>query len=116
MHGRRSAPREQIFLRDGERCWIVRTADIELLESEGNYTRIFFHDEHPLIAGSLAAFEQRMDAGSFFRASRKHVINLNFVQATEWEVSGNLLVKLRCGQQVSLSRRQSTHLKEILSL
>src|SRR5262249_37243832 len=64
-HARRSRPREQIFLRDGERCWIVRTADIELLESEGNYTRIFFRDERPLIAGSLAAFDQRINAGNF---------------------------------------------------
>jgi two-component system LytT family response regulator len=31
---------EQVFVREGERCWIVRMADIFLLESEGNYTRV----------------------------------------------------------------------------
>src|SRR5215470_2174332 len=97
------------------RCHL-RVDEIELLESEGNYTRIYFRNEHPLIAGSLGAFEQRMKVDNFFRASRKHVINLNFVQTAKLGIGGNLLVKMRCGQQVALSRRQSTHLKEILSL
>src|SRR6516162_2263892 len=33
---------EQVFVRDGERCWIVRLPDIFLLESVGNYTRVHF--------------------------------------------------------------------------
>ena len=56
---------EQVFLRDGERCWIVKARDIDLLESEGNYTRVFFNKEHPLISGSLAAFEARLDPALF---------------------------------------------------
>ena len=31
---------QRIFIKDGEHCWIVRVADIVLLESEGNYTRV----------------------------------------------------------------------------
>src|SRR5215470_17678392 len=85
VRGRHTQSRDQIFLRDGERCWIVRMSDIEILESEGNYTRVFFQKERPLIAGSLAAFEHRLDPASFFRASRKHVINLNGIQSTEWD-------------------------------
>src|SRR5262249_56515036 len=59
VRGRCAPLRDQIFLRAAERCWIVRVRDIEILESEGNYTRVFFRGERPLIAGSLAAFEQR---------------------------------------------------------
>jgi two-component system, LytTR family, response regulator len=107
---------EQIFLRDGERCWIVKTPEIDLLESEGNYTRVFFHNEHPLISGSLAAFEARLDPSIFFRASRRHILNLNCVKATELGAAGNLIVILRGGQRVELSRRQSSNLREILSI
>ena len=46
---------EQVFVRDGDRCWIVRLTDIFLLESEGNYTRVCFGSERPLIRRSLNA-------------------------------------------------------------
>jgi two-component system LytT family response regulator len=36
----------QIFVRDGDRCWIVRLADIRLMESEGN-TRLHFANDVP---------------------------------------------------------------------
>jgi two-component system LytT family response regulator len=108
---------EQVFLRDGERCWIVKTRDIDLLESEGNYTRVFFNNkEHPLISGSLAAFEARLDPACFFRASRRQILNLNSVQGVELGAAGNLIVILRGGQRVELSRRQSSNLREILSI
>jgi two-component system LytT family response regulator len=45
---------EQVFVRDGERCWLVRFADIFLLEAEGNYTRIYFRGERPLVPRSLS--------------------------------------------------------------
>jgi two-component system LytT family response regulator len=116
VRGHREQFRDQIFMREGERCWIVRTADIEILESEGNYTRVFFRKERPLIAGSLAAFEQRLDPAHFFRASRRHLINLNGIQSAELDAGGNLVVTMRCGETVPLSRRQSSELRKILTL
>jgi two-component system LytT family response regulator len=106
----------KVFLRDGERCWIVAVEEIDLFESEGNYTRVFFRAEHPLIPGALAAFEERLNPAVFFRASRQHLMNLNSIEAAELGVAGNLIVRLRGGRSVELSRRQSARLKEILSL
>ena len=114
VRGRHSGFRGQMSLRDGERCWIVRVGNIEVLESEGNYTRVFFARERPLIPGSLAAFEERLDPAAFFRASRRHIINLNSIHSTESDPAGNLVVTMRCGETVPLSRRQSTQLKKVL--
>jgi two-component system LytT family response regulator len=117
LRGRRDRPHpEKIFLRDGERCWIVGIAEIDLLEAEGNYTRVFFRKERPLIAGALAAFEERLDAAIFFRASRRHLINLNSIEGAEWGAGGYLTVRMRGGAEIELSRRQSANLKELLSL
>jgi two-component system LytT family response regulator len=117
LRGRRDRSRlERVFLRDGERCWIVKIEEIDLLEAEGNYTRVFFRREKPLIPGALAAFEDRFGEGTFFRASRRHLINLNSIEAAELGPAGNLVVRIRGGQEVELSRRQSARLKELLSL
>jgi two-component system, LytTR family, response regulator len=109
-------PLGKIFLRDAERCWIVGFEEIDLLESEGNYTRVFFRAEHPLVPGTLAAFEERLNPAAFFRASRSRIVNLNSIVGAELGVSGNLVVRVRGGYEVELSRRQSARLKEILSL
>ena len=107
---------EQVFVRDGERCWIVRMQDIFLLESEGNYTRLYFGKERPLIPRSLTALEQRLDPAAFFRAGRKHIVNLQWIEKVEEGVSGNLVATLRGGQTVEMSRRQSARLREVLGL
>jgi len=107
---------EQVFVRDGERCWLVRVADIFLLESEGNYTRLHFANERPLIPRSLAALHERLDPAIFFRAGRRHIINLKWVERVEPGVGDNLQVILRGGTTVEMSRRQSVRFREALSL
>jgi two-component system, LytTR family, response regulator len=105
-----------VFLRDGERCWIVALADIELFEADGNYARAFFRTERPMVRTSLQALEDRLDPAMFFRASRRHVINLRHVESIDDGVDDSYTVRLRSGRTVSVSRRQSRRLRETLSL
>jgi len=112
----RGARLEQVFVRDGDRCWIVRVPDIFLLESEGNYTRLYFANEHPLIRRSLNALEAQLDPALFFRAGRKEILNLKWIEKVNLAVSGGLTVILRGGRTVEMSRRQSARLREVLSL
>ncbi len=117
LRPRKIPPRlEQVFVRDGERCWLVRVADIYLLESEGNYTRICFKSERPLVSKSLAALEARLDPAIFFRTGRAQIVNLKWVEKVETGPAGNLEITLRSGQTVAASRRQSAALREALSL
>lgn len=106
----------QIFVRDGERCWIVRLIDISLIESEGSYTRLHFGGNAPLVYRSLTAIEQRLSPTTFFRANRSQIINLGWIEAVENDIDGRLSIKLRNGKQVAISRRQSRSLRELLSL
>lgn len=107
---------EQVFVRDGDRCWIVKLPEIFLFESEGNYTRVCFRAERPLVRRTLNALEQRLDPATFFRASRAHILNLNLIESADETVSGGLVVTLKGGHRVELSRRRSDKLREILSL
>ena len=111
----RPAP-ERIFVREGDRCWIVALAEVALFEADGNYTRIYFGANRPLIRSSLQSLEARLDPAVFFRASRSHVVNLRFVESVESGVDDSYTVRLRNGQTVPISRRQSQRLRETLSL
>jgi len=105
------APVSQIFVRDGDRCWIVPLADIYLLESEGNYTRLCFGAERPLLRRSLNALERQLTPQTFFRANRRQILNLQAIAKTQLTETGRLAVTLKAGPRVELSRRQSELLR-----
>jgi two-component system LytT family response regulator len=108
--------KDTIFIKDGEKCWLVKLADIRLFESEGNYVRVYFENFRPLILRSLNSLETRLNEKQFFRASRKHMINLNFVGSIEPWFNGGLNVKMKDGREIEISRRQAVRLKDMMSL
>lgn len=107
---------DQVFVKDGDKCWFVRLSEIRLFESEGNYIKVYFENYKPMIHKSLNALDERLDDRTFFRASRKHVINLNWVEGIEQWFNGGLMVKLKGGEKVEVSRRQAARFKDMMSL
>jgi two-component system LytT family response regulator len=113
---------DQIFLKDGEKCWFVTLKDVRSFESEGNYVRVRFSDQKPLVLRSLNKLEEKLDPLVFFRANRKHIINLRWVESIEPWFSGGLMVKLKhtgkdsVQETIEVSRRQAARFKELLSL
>jgi len=112
----RLAAEDKVFVREGDRCWFVEVKQIRLLESEGNYTRVHFGDAQPQLFRSLNAMEERLDPKYFFRANRRQIINLAWIDKIEPWFSGGLLVHLKGGAKIELSRRQAQDFREKMSL
>ena len=109
-------PADRVFVKDGDKCWFVKLENIRLFESDGNYIKIYFDHFKPMIHKSLNALDEKLDDRSFFRASRKHIINLTWVESIESWFNGGLMVVLRGGEKVEVSRRQAARFKEMMSL
>ncbi|MFT3829788.1 MAG: LytTR family DNA-binding domain-containing protein [Opitutaceae bacterium] len=109
-------PHDKVFVRQGEQCWFVEVRSIRLLESEGNYTRVHFDGAQPLLFRSLNAMEERLDQRMFFRANRRQLVNLEWIDKIEPWFSGGLLVHIKGGPRVELSRRQAQAFREQMSL
>ena len=107
---------DQVFVKDGDKCWFVRLSNIRLFESDGNYIKVYFDNFKPMIHKSLNALDERLDDRSFFRASRKHIINLSWVETIEPWFNGGLMVQLKGGEKVEVSRRQAARFKDMMSL
>ncbi len=107
---------DQVFVKDGDRCWFVKLADVKLFESDGNYIKVYFDNFKPMIHKSLNALDERLDEKSFFRASRKHIINLSWVDGIEPWFNGGLVVTLKGGERIEVSRRQAARFKDMMSL
>src|ERR1700712_3174014 len=107
---------DQVFVKDGERCWFVKLNEIRLFESVGNYAKVFFGINKPLILKSLNALEERLDEKVFFRANRKHIVNMRMIEKIEPYFNGGLLLELKGGEKIEVSRRQTVKFKEMMSL
>ncbi|MBC8025264.1 MAG: response regulator [Steroidobacteraceae bacterium] len=107
-----AAPLEQLFIKDGPRCWFVPLREVSLFTSEGNYVRLHWGKERPLLGRSLTSLEQKLDAKRFFRANRAQIVNLEFIRQAEPGDGGRLHVQLRDGPEIEVSRRQAREFKE----
>jgi two-component system LytT family response regulator len=113
---------DQVFVKDGEKCWFVKLVKVRLFESMGNYVRLHFDEQKPMILKSLNSLEERLDPKIYFRANRKHIINLAWIDKIEPWFSGGLLVTLKitekgtATEKIEISRRQAIKFKDLMSL
>lgn len=107
---------DQVFIRDGDKCWFVKLTDIRMIESAGNYAKIHFDKYQPLIHKTLNALDERLSPNLFFRANRQQIINLQYIDKIEPFFNAGFLIYLKNGTKVEVSRRQSVKFKEMMSL
>ena len=107
---------DQVFIKDGEKCFFVKLADVRMLESDGNYVKVHFEKNRPLILRSLNSFEERLDPENFFRANRKFIVNIEWIQSVENWFNGGLQLELTTGEKIEVSRRQTIRFKELFSI
>jgi two-component system, LytTR family, response regulator len=108
----RDSPLDQLFVRDGQRCWFVPLHDVSVFSAEGNYVRLQWGQERPLLGRSLTALESKLDPQRFFRANRQQIINLTFIRSVDVGVGGRLHVQLNDGREIQISRRQARQFRE----
>lgn len=102
----------KVFIKDGERCWFVALDQIALFESEGNYTRVYFDQQRPLMLRSLNQLEARLNASQFLRISRSQIVNMTFVENMVTNTSGGMTLTLKGDLKVSMSRRRAAEFKQ----
>ena len=115
VHGTLGA-QDQVFVREGERCWFVSIAEIRRLVVDGNYTRLWFRDQNALLARSLSALEARLPSDLFFRANRNTLVNLRRIRAVTPSIGDGYDLALDDGSEVEVSRRQARELRERMAL
>jgi two-component system LytT family response regulator len=111
---RPAIPADRVFVRDGDRCWFVRLSEVTVIESEGNYARLDVPGQ-PMLARSLTYLEGRLQPG-FFRASRRHLVNLARVDRIEPVPGGGLVLILAGGREIEMSRRAAQRFRAVMTV
>ncbi|CAM3523273.1 LytR/AlgR family response regulator transcription factor [Zobellia roscoffensis] len=116
LKSERLTENSQIFIKDGEKCWLVKIGDISHFDIVGNYTRVFFEDQNPMLYKSLNQVEEKLPTQNFFRANRQQIINTNYIGDVVPWFNGKLKLTMKNGVEVEVSRRQSYLFKDRMSL
>lgn len=107
---------KRIFIKDGELCFFVPLQEIFLIESVGNYARVYYQNKKPLLHKSLNYLEERLPESHFFRAGRQHIINTHFIKNISPFFNNTLQVEMENGMKVDISQRQSVKFKNIMGV
>jgi two-component system LytT family response regulator len=107
---------KRIFIKDGEHCFFVTLKEIMYLESAGNYVKVFFKDKKPLLHRSMNYMEERLPESLFFRASRQHMINTEFIKQIDPFLNNTLRVTMSNGAVIDISQRQTVRFKEQMGI
>jgi len=106
----------RFFVKDGQKCWLIQLGQVERFESMGNYTKVHFEHQKPLVYKTLSQIEPRLPIDKFFRVNRSHIVQLSFIKDVALCASGGLELTLLSGDTVEVSRRQTSQFRAIFSL
>jgi two-component system LytT family response regulator len=97
-------PLDRIGVRIDGSLHIVRTADVDWFETEGNYMRLHVGRATHLIRTTAAELEAQLDPREFVRIHRRYLVNLERVVEVQPWFAGDAIVVLRDGTKLRLSR------------
>ncbi len=108
-----AAPAHHLIVPHKGRHLIIQTNDITCLIGEGNYSFLYTKDGNKyLLSKTLKSFETILDNDVFLRVHKSSIINVNYLK--EISVDPDRYVKLKCGKEVSISRRKMQEVCEVL--
>ena len=107
---------QQIFIKDGNKCYFVNPADIYLIESMDNYAVLYFGNNKAFLKRSLNQLEEKLDPAVFFRINRAQMVNKAFIGQIHHLVGGKLNISLKTGRLLEVSNRQSVKFKTLNGL
>ena len=91
-------------VRDGERYVLIRTADVDWVESAANYLVLHAGTRSFQLRMTMNELERRLDPAQFARVHRSTLVNLDRVASIEPEPHGEYQVVLKSGARRRLSR------------
>lgn len=109
----RGGPLTRFFVRDRGKLYPVSVRDVERLEADDDYVRVYAKGRVHLVYLTLNDFERRLDPERFLRVHRTHIVNLDFVSHLVPHDGCRIEVQMRDGTAVLASRARSKDLREL---
>lgn len=101
---REQRPVDRLLVPLGQKLVVVPVADIDWIEAADYYARLHCGSRSYLLREPLERLERKLDASQFFRIHRSAIVQLDRVVEVHPHITSDLVVVLRGGRQLTLSR------------
>jgi hypothetical protein len=103
--------RRLLVVSRGNREWLA-IADVDWVESQGNYVSMHVGTRTHWVRQTLSAFEAQLDPARFARIHRRTIVALDRISQIKAEGNGNLSIRLMDGKTLRASRKYRKELQD----
>lgn len=94
----------EFWIRDRGRFLRVPVADVDRIEAERDYVRIYWEGRVLLHRETMSHLEESLDPNDMLRVHRSAFVNWNRLTAVRRDGNGRLMAVLQSGEEVAVSR------------
>jgi two-component system, LytTR family, response regulator len=105
---------QRLVIKAGGRVVFLDVDEIEWIEAAANYVRLHAGKESYLLRGSIGRLAERLDAAQFVRIHRSTIVNIRKIRELQPCNSGEFMVVLRNGKELSGSRGYRSLLQNLI--
>ena len=103
------APFEHVAVRVGGSTRLIRAADVDWIETAGNYLRLHVGKASYLLRQTAERIEELLGPRRFVRIHRRYIVNVARIAEVQPWFGGDAIVVLHDGTKVRLSRSYRDH-------
>lgn len=94
----------RLTIKSNDRVVVVKTVDIDSIESAGNYVAVNVGKESHILRETLNMLASQLDPEKFFRISRSAIVNLDQVKELQPMFKGEHVIVLHNGKRLAMTR------------
>ncbi len=98
------SPRERIMVKSAGRISFLKTDEIDWIEAQGDYVRLYAQGRKFLIREKIGEMEQQFSGDRFIRIHRSTIVNVERIKEMQPLFYGEYAVILNDGTRLTLSR------------
>jgi two-component system LytT family response regulator len=114
-HPRGSYP-QRLGVRGNGRVVVLNVDDIDWVEADGNNINLHAGNVIHVMHRTMREFEEKLDPGKFARIHRSTIVNISKVQDLQPWVTGEYIVRLKNGRELTMTRRYRDHVLALLGV
>ncbi|MGH7491192.1 MAG: LytR/AlgR family response regulator transcription factor [bacterium] len=101
---RQNERHQRWLVKSGKRMLILHAGDIDWIEIADEYALLHAHGKKHLLRTTMNMLEQQLDPEKFVRIHRSTIVNVERIKEMQSQSHGDLLVILRDGTNLKMSR------------
>lgn len=104
----------RLTIKADDKVVVIKTADIDSIESAGNYVAVNAGKESHILRETLNALEKQLDPENFLRISRSAIVNLDRVKELQPMFKGEHIIVLQTGKRLTMTRGMLREVEQAL--